>query len=285
MLITKVQTPVASSELSSRIFAGELLVFSPSSMKTFLHQARAMIAEVLETDNLLQAHKSYNEKQFFAKTKELQAQFNQKNYKDIFASCLQELQLPIEKMFWDTLGLRIVPPSHSHTGGFRSHIAVHRDTWGSGLQSQINWWAPLYKITKENSFGIYPSYWKKSLKNTTNQWSFQDYLVSRKKQKTGKAAEYPSAPTALEEPKEQIKPVVIEVGELLAFSSAHLHGSMKNTTQQTRFSMEIRTLNTQDLQSGAGAPNIDCKSKPLLRLFRSISKNEALLQNIQLDYT
>ena len=42
--------------------------------------------------------------------------------------------------------------------------------------------------------GFYPAHWLKPIANTTAQWSFKEFLASRKKAAPGKAAAYPSAP-------------------------------------------------------------------------------------------
>ena len=46
-------------------------------------------------------------------------------------------------------------------------------------------------------------------------------------------------------------------GTLAAFSAAHLHAGVLNTTRLTRFSVETRTVNLHDLLAKRGAPNVD----------------------------
>ena len=52
-------------------------------------------------------------------------------------------------------------------------------------------------------------------------------------------------------------PVVIEPGELLSFSGAHLHASIPNNTDVVRFNLETRTVCLDDLLENRGAPDID----------------------------
>ena len=59
----------------------------------------------------------------------------------------------------------------------------------------------------------------------------------------------PSAPECLTSP-EKGNPALVEAGDWLIFSAAHLHGSIKNTSNKTRFNVEFRTV---DLE----APNVD----------------------------
>ena len=51
--------------------------------------------------------------------------------------------------------------------------------------------------------------------------------------------------------------VVMEPGDLLCFSGAHLHASVPNTSGERRVSLELRTINSDDRKRGRGAPDLD----------------------------
>ena len=55
--------------------------------------------------------------------------------------------------------------------------------------------------------------------------------------------------------------VVCEAAATLLFSGAHLHATVPNTSNQTRFSLDFRTLHVDDLAGKRGATNIDCSAK------------------------
>ncbi len=46
-------------------------------------------------------------------------------------------------------------------------------------------------------------------------------------------------------------------GEVLLFSGAQLHKSIPNTSGLARYSVDFRTVNTDDLHAGLGAPLVD----------------------------
>ena len=52
-------------------------------------------------------------------------------------------------------------------------------------------------------------------------------------------------------------PVVIEPGDLLCFSGAHLHASRPNRTGRTRLSIDTRIFERNDARAGRGAVNVD----------------------------
>ena len=279
--IKSVKPPINTEVLARRVFGGELLLFdSLSATRRLVRKARSIARHCFDMQNPTHAHRRFAGKDFFERAAAAQKEFNTSPYRAIFADCLTEIGLSTNGLFRDTLGLRIAPPVKTHEGGFRSNVAVHRDTWGSGLQAQINWWLPIWPLAKGRTMGFYPAHWQKPLANTTAQWSFKEFLASRKKAAPGKAAAYPSAPRALEAPDGEMSPVLPPVGSMLAFSSAHLHASIPNHTALTRFSIEIRTVALDDLHQNRGAPNVDCESKePLAHLFRSLSDSTRLSEH------
>lgn len=170
----------------------------------------------------------------------------------------------------DTPRLRVAPPVATHGGGAAAHIGPHRDTWGVGAQAQINWWAPVWPLARGRTICFYPGYFRRPLANTTASWSFAEYNAARRAAPAGRMPDYPSAPVPLAAPDERPTPVVIAPGDLLCFSAAHLHGSVANATTLTRFSVEVRSVDPEDVRAGRGAPNADCATpKTMLGLFRA----------------
>lgn len=269
--VSDVAAPMTHLPVSRRVFGGELLRFGNlRTMRRLVRAARKAARVAFSPAYPPHAHRAFDAGEFLARAALAQKTFN--NDKSIFGDVLREIGLPTADMYWDTLGLRINPPLKTHGGGFRSAVNAHRDTWGAALQAQINWWAPVWQLARKRTMGFYPSYWSRPLENTTGQWRFDDFLSARKQCAPGQKVSYPSAPQPLQQPDEQAVPVLINVGDLLAFSSAHLHSSIANQTALTRYSIEIRTLGEDDLRARRGAPNVDCLSHPpLVRLFRGIA--------------
>ncbi len=53
--------------------------------------------------------------------------------------------------------------------------------------------------------------------------------------------------------------VIAAPGAPLLFSASHLHSSIPNTSNETRFSIDFRVVNLKDLRALEGAPNLDCR--------------------------
>ena len=192
-----------------------------------------------------------------------------------FQALLTEAALNLgaaQDLYFDSLELRIAAPIASHSRARRSHVGLHRDTWGVGIDQQINLWAPLFRLARNRTMGFYPHYWNRPLANTSGTWSFKGYNEAARNAPPGVAPDYPSAPEASAQPSGALVPVLIKPGSMLVFSSTHLHSSIANRSQLTRFSFEARVVNKCDLISGHAAPNPDCQSQPpLYKLFRQLS--------------
>lgn len=211
---------------------------------------------------------------------ELQQCFNtMPQARELFAQALEQSGMDVTCNFADTLFLRCAPPTEKSKAQFRGSIGYHRDTWGSNIQRQINWWTPLYPITEENTLVFYPEYWKTPVANTTAEWSFEAFREARQLARSECAdaqINYPYAPEA----KEAINthkgvPILIKPGDLLCFSSAHLHGSSAEPRTGFRFNLEMRSYyGGSGLEDAAGiAPpkNIDnAQSKPNYQWFKPL---------------
>ncbi|MFQ5760764.1 MAG: hypothetical protein ACE5HM_07300 [Acidiferrobacterales bacterium] len=201
----------------------------------------------------------------------------------LFRSALGEIGVDIARSYWDRLLLRIFPHGDTHTGGLTSRAGIHRDTWGSNLYQQTNWWAPIYALTPERTIVFYPDYWSRSVENTSASWSYDDYVTARRHTDPGLAPSYPPAP----QPQEAIDTtagmrVVIDPGDMLCFSGAHLHASAANVSGLTRFSIESRTVNIDDLKHNRAAPNVDCHARQVrFAWFRHVVSNEPLTGEIR----
>ena len=201
----------------------------------------------------------------------------QRLYTDIF----KEAGLTNNETHWDRLRLRVQhsgDPIDNYNdtttfgaGKYSSTLPIHRDTWGSQISQQLNWWMPLKPLQKECTLLIYPSYFNVPVPNLSKTWSLKELKKARKNKQP-----YPQLPTMdmatmleKEEWENKLKldavPILIQPGEILIFSGSHLHGSAVGgeAGSFTRFSTEVRTINVLDCENGIGATNVDGPDVPV----------------------
>ncbi|MFC5699002.1 hypothetical protein ACFPU0_26130 [Pseudomonas sp. GCM10022186] len=262
-MYSTLDTPFDPRGFQSRIYAGYILRFG---------QSPAMAALVTVTRELLEARLHP------FKPEEIHLHLSHIEQTRCFAQCQREFAAaPEVRLLWrelleglgfdaervacDRLHLRFQPHQEPRRSAPRARttatIAFHRDTWGSNLYGQTNWWAPVYPITEERTFAIYPSLWRRALPNTSAGFDMQAILQRSHRDGRNSVDADEAIPHLLGEPAAEGVPVLLEPGELIAFSGAHAHAGVGNSSGLTRISFETRTLLIQDLKDGRGAPNVD----------------------------
>jgi hypothetical protein len=176
----------------------------------------------------------------------------------------------------DRMRLRIQVSDGDLDGRRPMTLPPHRDTWGSNVMAQVNWWAPLWPLDPGRTVIFWPALFARAVPNTSAGWDYEALIASRRRGETG----YPllpraSAPEALG----PARPAILEVGDIMAFSGAHLHAGTVNTTGLVRFSFEMRSVDTADLREDRGAPNADAAAPRMpLHWFRRLSDGTPLAQ-------
>ena len=235
------------------IYDGDLLVFKKvPPMEEFCAFTDALIREVFGTTDPVRAQFELDREEYLSRVETLQKRFRKDaRAKDLFLAALGYVGVDLRRTFWDWLYLRVSPHGEEHSGRRTAKLGFHRDTWSSNVYAQTNWWAPIYSISPGRTIAFYGEYWGKSLKNTSENWNLEEIRSGRS------SAPLVPEPTGTVNTVSELRPV-IEPGDLLCFSGAHLHASVPNSTGVTRFSVEVRTVDARDAtEDGRGAPNVD----------------------------
>lgn len=233
------------------VYSGELLVFKDvPPLGEFCAFTDALIRETFGADPV-RAQFELEKDDYLFKVEALQKRFRKDEAaKELFLAALGYVGVDLRRTFWDWLYLRVSPHGDERSDRRIARLGFHRDTWSSNVYAQTNWWAPIYPITAGRTIAFYGEYWEKPLKNTSRDWDLEEIRAG-----TSSALVVP-APTEMVDTAAGLRPV-IEPGDLLCFSGAHLHASVPNTTGVARFSVEVRTVDAGDTADGRGAPNVD----------------------------
>jgi hypothetical protein len=159
----------------------------------------------------------------------------------------------------DVLNLRSQPHDDSPGPDPRHTLGAHRDTWASNVYQQINWWLPIYPITPGRTITFFPAFWERPIANDSAGWDLEAIRAEvRSAREAGRVPDIRNTPDPTEalDPAGSM-PVVVEPGDVLIFSGAHLHASVPNASGATRFSLELRSVDIRDAVRGRAAPNID----------------------------
>ena len=186
-----------------------------------------------------------------------------------FSLFLNSIGLSTKNTFIDQICFRVSSPKKVQDLGILPKAYAHRDTWSSNLSEQINWWFPIKCITDTNSLYFVPEYFKRIIRNTSDNWNYLKY-----KQNPDKFTSTPiiKDPEVIKNKKLIIRP---KVGEIVCFSGHHLHGS--NPGESIRLNIETRSISLCDQTKFRIPKKIDYLGKgKKLKWFKGIENNNCL---------
>jgi hypothetical protein len=261
--------PPADDDRRTAVYTGDLLVFTAvPPLIELCGLTDGLIWEAFG-DDPVRAQLRFDADQITERAAVLQRRYRRDpEVKRLFLAALAHVGVNLERTWWDRLQLRM-----KQYGSVPDRLGAHRDTWGSNIYAQTNWWAPIYPITPDRGLAFYPDYWHRPLANDSAQWDLHEIRAQRW---TGAPVQLVPHPTEPVDDGSEVR-VAIEPGDLLCFSGAHLHAGVPNHTGEARFSIETRTVDAGDLAAGRGAPNVDGAAPRVARdWFRRVSDDTPL---------
>ncbi len=267
--ITLITAPLGEQERNARLYAGEILIFQGfPAVVALVELLRTRCRGHLGSDPQ-RVHERLNARDLAAAAISLRRETGRDaQIRAAFASALEAIGADGTLTCCDALVTRMQPPRALAAHHRLSPLVPHRDTWGTNVAAQINWWGPIFPAPPDRTIALYPSCFARPVENDSADWDFEELL--RRRRADGGRLPYPPLPTATLAPDErEALPISLVPGTLMAFSGAHLHASVPNATELTRLSFETRTVNSVDARAGRGAPNVDgkapCRTEQLFR--------------------
>jgi len=249
--IDTVSGGLTTQALAARIYSGRMLFFEGlAPVAALVSEARAILDDVFEGAYPPTAFHALGRDGFRKTMRQAQKRFaGSPEIARHWIDALIAAGVAPEATYRDRLVLRSAPPHETANGPGYGLLPAHRDSWGAGLDCQINWWLPIYDLTAERTMAVFPHAWERPVVNDSAGWD-----SGRARSESG----YPELPTA-REPLNwgEALPLVAPTGTLIAFSATHLHATIPNATEEARISSETRTVDRRDLIAGRGAPNVD----------------------------
>jgi hypothetical protein len=243
------------------LYEGHIFVFAPRPSSVALCQfADQLIRDAFGDLSPEKAQYKFAVEEYAAILSRLKPKFiNHPKAKECIRAILDDIGCSLEKTYFDVPRMRTSTSDGYLTAGIAYAWHPHRDTWYSAPQCQINWWMPIYALQANNGVAFHPRYWSNPIKNDSRRYNYYEW----NKIYRPSAAQFLKEDTRpLPRPTEavdfgqQVHPVC-PVGGIIMFAGAQLHSSVPNNSGMTRFSIDFRTVNYDDLVARIGAPNID----------------------------
>jgi hypothetical protein len=262
-----------ADRLHEALFAGAIARFRQlPEMAAVVAFTRTFLEERLSPHEPVRVHELDGD--LGARCRALQRDYaNAGEAKRLWQALLAAAGLDPDRTARDRLMLRFQPPVADRAWSrSTATVGFHRDTWGTNIYAQVNWWAPVYPITEGRTFAFLPGLFTRPLANTSAGYDIRA-LYDRNHGDGRPVGSGEAVPRLTEEVDlSAALPVTIAPGEVILFSSQHAHVGVPNHTALTRISLETRTIRLDDLVAGRAAPNVDGRGKWIAyALFRRVS--------------
>ena len=243
------------------LYEGQLIVYSPRPSSLALSDfAREMSEQAFGARDPRHAQHAMPVEEYAQTLATLKPKFiHHPTVKTLMQAMLRDFGCEPEQTYFDVPRLRTATAGGYLTSGIAYAFHPHRDTWYSAPFNQINWWMPVYDIEPNNAMAFHLRYWDRPLRNGSRDYNYAEWnRVSRVS-----AAQHIKTDTRPqpkpEEPVEMDPQVrlICRAGGVIVFSGAHLHSTVPNTTDYTRFSIDFRTVHLGDVRERRGAHNVD----------------------------
>ncbi len=259
-----------------RLFDGDLIVNTPTDASSALCEfARGQIAQSFGSLDPETAQYEMPVEQYAALLGELKPRFiHHPETLVLIRAVLRSLGYPEDTTYFDVPRLRSSTSDGYLTTGIAYAFHAHRDTWYSAPMCQVNLWMPVYAARPDNIMAFHPQYWSEPAPNNSYDYDYQRWNATSR----FNAAQHIGKDTRVQ-PKAQVPlhlendiRLVTPVGGIQHFAAAQLHSSIPNQSGRTRFSIDFRVVNLEDVENGTGAPNVDsCCTGTALPDFRRLS--------------
>jgi hypothetical protein len=254
--------PLDDDARRQRLFEGQLLVFAPRpSTLALVDFARELIEQAFGALDPREAQHALPVERYAALLQELKPRFiHHPESKRLLKELLDDFGCDLQKTYFDLPRMRS-STSHGYlTTGIAYAWHPHRDTWYSAPSCQLNWWTPIYEISSDNAMAFHPQYFTRAVKNDSAGYNYYEWNQTHRGTHVSQYVKSDPRPLPKSLEEIELEPqirLVVPVGGLILFSGAQMHSSVPNTSGVTRFSIDFRTVNTDDLEARRGAVNVD----------------------------
>jgi len=274
---------IESERLHEAVYAGVIGGFRPlPEMAAIVAWTRAFLEERFAPYLPVESHRHFAPAALAEKIAVTQRDYSRANEaKRLWRTLFEAIGLDPMAVARDRLLVRFQPPRGDRPQPWHRSTATvgfHRDSWGTNLYAQVNWWAPVYPISAGRTFAFFPHLWDRPIANSSADFDMAE-VMRRVREEPGTLKPGAMVPRLMEDidPAEGV-PVTIAPGEIIAFSAQHAHAGVPNHTNLTRISLETRTLVIADHLARRGAPNIDGRAHWMAPgLFRRLADGTPLL--------
>lgn len=283
-------TGLTAEEMVLRAYQGALILVPPTPASLELCAfARELVEEAFAPHEPTTAQQRLSVDEFVERVAPLKPRFiHHPRTRELQKKYLAELGFDPNRTYLDVPRMRVAS-SHGYLKAGVGHAQpAHRDTWWSAPKQQIQFWSPVYEMSRYCCMEFYPYYRAAPIENTSDSFNIYRWNATGRKN----AANYREGDDkrGIPQPVRDFKSpgatqVVLPVGGMVIFSADQLHATSQNVTGKTRFSVDFRIVDVEHVRDDIGAAMVDNYSTgTALRDFRRVSDDSDFPEELVAKY-
>jgi hypothetical protein len=256
-----VDAAVSDDARRERTYGGAVHLTSPTpATSAFAAFARELVHEAFAGHDPEHAQFDMPVAEYAAVLAQLKPRFiHHPESKRHVQATLAERGCDLDATYFDVPRLRTSTSDGYLTTGIAYAWHPHRDTWYSAPMAQLNFWMPVFDLGADNAMAFHPEFFDRAVPNDSARYNYYEWNAKHRATAASNldsdARPLPGPDTPIDLGSSSV--FVTQVGGLIEFSGAQLHSSVPNTSGRTRFSIDFRTVQIDDLRAGRGAANVD----------------------------
>jgi hypothetical protein len=279
MSTVRIDPSVDNKALRELLYKGDLVLLTNlAPVREFVEFARSQLRELFAPHDPEQAHLHYSPAEMARVLGAWKPGFiHHPKSKELTRAIAVAAGFDPSDTYYDVPKPRTSYPEDHLTTGIAFAFPWHRDTWYAAPAQQINWWFPVYDLRPDNAMKFDPQAFDRAVENDSS--GFDSYAANRERLTVAKqlGKESRSRPAATNHIAAEELLLLPAAGQVILFSGAHLHASIRNTSGVARYSVDFRVISRLDVEAGIGAPLADVQcTGTMLREFASVATEERL---------
>jgi hypothetical protein len=243
------------------LFGGDLYLYTGlEGAHALVDHARSLIGEAFGDVDPERAQYGMDVDEFVSRVSPLKSEFtNGERSKLLSQQFVRDLGCDPELTYFDIPRLRVIPADDFLTAGVSYNYRPHRDMWYGHPQQLVNCWVPVFPVVGDNVMSMFVDYFHRPVRNGSNAYDYDEWVARHRfvaAEKTTKDDRPHPLPFEDIDSRGEIR-IAGDSGDVMMFSSNHLHASAPNRSGVTRFSYDLRTIHLDDVRLGRGPANVD----------------------------
>ncbi|MEV4334308.1 hypothetical protein AB0K02_27910 [Streptomyces sp. NPDC049597] len=278
-MMVVVDPPDPAAALRRRLFQGDIVVLTGlPGVRALAEHTREQLTDLFAPHDPQRAHEHYSPSELAGMLGRWKPRFiHSRRAGELVREIIVQAGFPAGRSFYDVPKPRTSFPQGHLTTGVAFSFPWHRDVWYGAPAQQVNWWLPVFDVLPDNAMYFDPAFFAREVPNDSETFDYYRHNAGRAHTARQVTHETQPRPRALDHTADHPLTVLPSTGAVMLFSGAHLHATVPNTSGWARYSVDFRTVDSDDLHSGSGAPLVDVRcTGTAIRDFHNVATHKAL---------